>query len=117
MSRFFSKDNNSLKRAKRSLTATTTTSLKDVLFEAEIRFKKMKRESSLEVMEAWDLIINEKFKNMSRAIGFIDSVLKVVVYNSSFYSSLKQFNQKILMERLRARVPRTTVTRIEFFLG
>ncbi|ANH79021.1 DciA family protein [Candidatus Chlamydia sanziniae] len=70
-----------------------------------------------EIVEAWNKILEGKYKEMSRAIGFKEQVLLVKVYNSSLYALLKQTDQSDLITCLHKIVPHAQIQGIQFLLG
>lgn len=104
---------------KRSLTQSTIKKAKNYLPNLLSSIERCMRSQSQQILRAWDRLSQEKYSNMSKAVGYDNKTktLLIKVFNSSFYAMLSQCPQKQLIAYIKQTAPYADIERIHFILG
>lgn len=76
-----------------------------------------RRQGRLHLERAWEESIDPQFAGQTRVLGLRRGVLEVEVANSALLQELAHFHKRRLLERLRPRLPGTTLTDLRFRAG
>ncbi|MBM4070016.1 MAG: DUF721 domain-containing protein [Planctomycetes bacterium] len=76
-----------------------------------------RRQERLHLEEAWADAVGPELVAGTRVGGLRRGILEVEVNNAILMQELAQFHKRKIMERLRQRLPRTTLSDIRFRAG
>src|SRR5262245_59690634 len=76
-----------------------------------------RRQDRLQLEEAWAEAVGADRASSTRIGGLRRGILEVEVNNAILLQELAQFHKRKIMERLRQRLPRATLTDIRFRAG
>ncbi len=95
----------------------TSKHLQNMLSNWLVDFEKIYEQKTCRIIEAWPMIIGEKFSSMTRAVSLNNKVLVVTVNNSTLYSLLCQHEKTRLLKKLQKQFSKNLITDIRFKIG
>lgn len=91
--------------------------IKDLLPEILTDLAKKAGERPYLIIEAWSEVVGERIAKMTRAVGFNDGILKVLVTNSTLLSLLAEHEKRRLTAIFQKRFPKVKFRDIFFKIG
>jgi hypothetical protein len=98
-------------------TALTTHHVNDLLPAILARIGEVYQDRPDLILAAWPQIIGPQLASMTRAVGFQEGVLTVLVKNSTLHSLLSQKDKPKILQSLQKKFPNVQIKNVVFRIG